>query len=105
MGADFIEPDLVSTKDGRLVARHEPDITQTTDVAQRSEFADRKRSVTFDVSEGLVGGAAIDAYRPRRPAVQIHWGADLGRFDRILEMRDGTVSTRHACSGHDHRHA
>jgi glycerophosphoryl diester phosphodiesterase len=48
MGADFIEPDLVSTKDGRLVARHEPDITQTTDVAQRPAFADRKRSVTID---------------------------------------------------------
>ena len=48
MGADFIEPDLVSTKDGRLVARHEPDITQTTDVAQRPEFADRRRSVVID---------------------------------------------------------
>ena len=34
-----------------------------------------------------------------------HDPADLGRFDRILEMRDGAVSTRHACSGHDHRHA
>ncbi len=34
-----------------------------------------------------------------------HDPADLGRFDRILEMRDGVVATRHACSGHDHRHA
>ncbi len=34
-----------------------------------------------------------------------HDPADLGRFDRILEMRDGSVTTRHACSGHDHRHA
>ena len=34
-----------------------------------------------------------------------HDPADLGRFDRILEMREGTVITRHACSGHDHRHA
>jgi manganese/zinc/iron transport system ATP- binding protein len=34
-----------------------------------------------------------------------HDPADLGRFDRILEMRDGAVATRHACSGHDHRHA
>jgi len=48
MGADFIEPDLVSTQDGHLVARHEPDITQTTDVAQRPQFADRRRSVTID---------------------------------------------------------
>ena len=48
MGADIIEPDLVSTQDGRLVARHEPDITQTTDVAQRPAFADRRRQVTID---------------------------------------------------------
>ena len=34
-----------------------------------------------------------------------HDPADLGRFDRILEMRDGAVTTRHACSGHDHHHA
>ena len=32
MGADYIEPDLVSTKDGVLVARHEPNIGSTTDV-------------------------------------------------------------------------
>ncbi|UQA62832.1 glycerophosphodiester phosphodiesterase [Polyangium aurulentum] len=41
-GADFIEPDLVSTKDGHLVARHEPEIGLTTDVAMHPEFADRK---------------------------------------------------------------
>ncbi len=40
--ADFIEPDLVSTKDGVLVARHENAISGTTDVAQRFEFADRR---------------------------------------------------------------
>jgi ABC-type Mn2+/Zn2+ transport system ATPase subunit len=34
-----------------------------------------------------------------------HDPADLGRFDRILELRDGAVLTRHACEGHDHRHA
>ena len=39
MGADFIEPDLVATKDGVLVARHEPNITGTTDVSTRPEFA------------------------------------------------------------------
>ena len=43
MGADYIEPDLVSTKDGVLVARHENDITATTDVADQPEFADRRR--------------------------------------------------------------
>jgi glycerophosphoryl diester phosphodiesterase len=40
-GADFIEPDLVVTKDGHLVVRHENEISQTTDVALRDEFKDR----------------------------------------------------------------
>lgn len=48
MGADFIEPDLVATKDGVLVARHEPNITGTTDVAQRPEFASRKTQKMVD---------------------------------------------------------
>lgn len=41
MGADFIEPDLVITRDGVLIARHENEISETTDVAERPEFADR----------------------------------------------------------------
>ena len=48
MGADFIEPDLVATSDGVLVARHEPNITGTTDVAQRPEFASRKTKKRVD---------------------------------------------------------
>jgi glycerophosphoryl diester phosphodiesterase len=48
MGADFIEPDLCSTKDGVLVARHEPEIGGTTDVAARPEFAARRRTVSLD---------------------------------------------------------
>jgi glycerophosphoryl diester phosphodiesterase len=48
LGADFIEPDLVSTKDHQLVARHEPDITGTTDVAGHPEFASRKTTKTID---------------------------------------------------------
>ena len=46
MGADFIEPDLVSTKDGVLIARHENEIGGTTDVADR--FPDRHRTKTVD---------------------------------------------------------
>ena len=42
LGADYVEPDLVATKDGHLIARHEPDITNTTDVGQHPEFADRE---------------------------------------------------------------
>ena len=48
MGADFIEPDLVPTKDGLLVARHEHEIGATTDVADHPEFADRKTTKIID---------------------------------------------------------
>ena len=48
MGADYIEPDLVTTKDGVLVARHEPEISGTTDVAQHPEFAARKTTKLLD---------------------------------------------------------
>ncbi|PHV08606.1 glycerophosphodiester phosphodiesterase [Janthinobacterium sp. BJB412] len=47
-GADYIEPDLVSTKDGVLVARHEANLTETTDVAGRAEFASRRAKKTID---------------------------------------------------------
>jgi glycerophosphoryl diester phosphodiesterase len=46
MGADFIEPDLVSTKDGVLIARHENEIGGTTDVA--GKYPDRRRTKTVD---------------------------------------------------------
>ncbi|SEK99570.1 glycerophosphoryl diester phosphodiesterase [Stigmatella aurantiaca] len=47
-GADIIEPDLVSTKDGVLVARHENEISGTTNVSQVAKFADRKVTKTID---------------------------------------------------------
>ena len=52
-GVDFIEPDLVSTKDGVLIARHENDISGTSDVAQK--FPERKATKTID-------GKAIAGY-------------------------------------------
>ncbi|MGX9922890.1 glycerophosphodiester phosphodiesterase [Streptomyces sp. NPDC002248] len=48
MGVHIIEQDLVPTKDGHLVCRHENDITQTTDVAQHPEFAARRTTKTVD---------------------------------------------------------
>jgi glycerophosphoryl diester phosphodiesterase len=48
MGADYIEPDLVSTKDHVLVARHENEIGGTTDVADHPEFASRRTTKTID---------------------------------------------------------
>jgi glycerophosphoryl diester phosphodiesterase len=47
-GADFIEPDLVATRDGVLVARHENEISGTTDVAGHPEFADRRTTKVID---------------------------------------------------------
>ena len=54
-GADFIEPDLVMTKDAVLVARHENEISETTDVAGRPEFAARRTTKTID-------GAAVSGW-------------------------------------------
>lgn len=54
-GADYIEPDLVISRDGVLVVRHENNIAETTDVAQRAEFADRKTTRTID-------GAAVTGW-------------------------------------------
>ncbi|MCE3264348.1 MAG: glycerophosphodiester phosphodiesterase, partial [Pseudoduganella sp.] len=79
-GADAIEPDVVSTKDGVLIARHDPNLAFSTDVAQHPEFAARKRklSVDGDVQEGwfasdftlaeikTLGGIATDAERPQQ---------------------------------------
>jgi glycerophosphoryl diester phosphodiesterase len=54
-GADFVEPDLVSTKDGVLVARHENEISGTTDVAAHPEFTARRTTKTID-------GAAVTGW-------------------------------------------
>lgn len=48
LGADFIEPDLVVTKDLELVSRHENELSGTTDVANREEFEDRRRDKMID---------------------------------------------------------
>lgn len=54
LGADFIEPDLVMTEDRVLVARHENEISGTTDVADRPEFADRRATKYID-GEAVTG--------------------------------------------------
>jgi glycerophosphoryl diester phosphodiesterase len=59
MGADYLEPDLVSTSDGVLVVRHEPEISGTTDVADRPEFADRRTTRTID-GKAVTGWFADD---------------------------------------------
>lgn len=96
-GADYIEPDLVATRDGVLVARHENEISGTTDVAAHPEFAGRRRVQSIDGVE--VEGwftedftlAELKTLRTReripelRPANALHDGeAGIPTFDEIL---------------------
>ena len=98
-GADYIEPDLVMTRDGVLVARHENEIGGTTDVALHPEFADRRRTQTID-GETLSGWftedftlAEIKTLRARerlpelRPANTVFDGHyTVPTFDEILAL-------------------
>jgi len=53
LGADYIEPGVVATRDGHLVVRHEANLLNATDVAYRPEFASRRRTASIDgVTEG-----------------------------------------------------
>lgn len=51
LGADYIEPDVVATKDGHLIARHEPNLIATTNVKDLPQFAGRKRKAIVDGAE------------------------------------------------------
>lgn len=59
MGADVIEFDLISTKDGVLIARHDPNLALSTDVAKHDEFARRKKTTQVD-GETQTGWFASD---------------------------------------------
>jgi len=88
-GADFIEPDLVPTRDGHLVARHENEIGGTTDVAERPEFAARRTTKRIDGQE-VTGWFTEDftlaelktlRARERLPDLRPGSAAYDGRFD------------------------
>ena len=80
LGADFVEPDLVSTQDGVLIARHDPNLAYSTNVASLPQFAARQKTVTVDgeVQTGwfasdftlaeikTLGGISTDAERPQQ---------------------------------------
>jgi glycerophosphoryl diester phosphodiesterase len=94
MGADFIEPDLVSTKDGVLVARHENEIGATTDAADR--FPDRRRTKQID-GQAVTGWfsedftlAEIKTLRAReRLAFRAHdldGRFEVPTFDEVIEI-------------------
>lgn len=84
-GADFIEPDLVATQDGHLVVRHENEISGTTDVASRPEFATRRSEKVID-GEKVAGWftedftlAQLKTLRARERLPQLRPGS--ARFD------------------------
>jgi glycerophosphoryl diester phosphodiesterase len=95
-GADFIEPDLVSTKDGILIARHEPNLIGTTDVKDRPEFASRKTTKMVDgvAEEGFFASdftlAEIKKLRAIQPASersQIFNGLfEIPTFEEIINL-------------------
>lgn len=98
-GADVIEPDLVMTRDGVLVARHENDITGTTNIAELPQFADRKRTKVID-GERLTGWftedftlAELKTLRAReripqlRPAnARLNDQFEIPTFDEIVRL-------------------
>lgn len=65
-GADYIEPDLVATSDLVLVARHENELSGTTDVASRPEFENRRRDKMID-GQKVAGWFAEDFTLAGRP--------------------------------------
>ncbi|MBQ0984240.1 glycerophosphodiester phosphodiesterase [Streptomyces sp. F63] len=101
LGADVIEQDLVPTRDGHLVCRHENDITGTTDVADHPEFAARKTTKTVDGTE-ITGWFTEDftlaelktlRAKERIPAVRPHNTLYNGRwevpsFEEVLQWAD-----------------
>ena len=93
-GADYIEPDLVMTRDGVLVARHENEIGGTTDVAQHPEFAARRRTQTID-GETMTGWFTEDftldeiktlRARERLPELRPQNCAFDGRFSSRINL-------------------
>ena len=71
LGADYVEPDLVATKDGHLIARHEPNLLNTTNVASLPQFKNRRRSVVpyrRPRPARLCAGIAASRCRLRAPA-------------------------------------
>lgn len=98
-GADYIEPDLVPTKDGALVARHENNIADTTDVAAHPEFAARKTTKTID-GQTMTGWftedftlAELKTLRARERLPQLRPGntaydgqAEIPTFEEIIAL-------------------
>jgi glycerophosphoryl diester phosphodiesterase len=106
LGADYIEPDLVATKDGVLIARHEPNMINTTNVKDLPQFANRKRKAVVDgvEEEGFFASDFTYAEIEQIRAVQAFGERDQGfngqyripTFDEVIELakRKGREESR-----------
>ncbi|SDG96434.1 glycerophosphodiester phosphodiesterase [Dyella sp. 333MFSha] len=111
-GADFVEPDLVSTRDGVLVVRHENEIGGTTDVASHPEFASRRVTKTVD-GESITGWftedftlAELKTLRARERLADIRKANTaydgqftVPTFDEMIEFVAAEASARHRVIG------
>jgi glycerophosphoryl diester phosphodiesterase len=96
LGADYIEPDLVATKDGVLIARHEPNMINTTNVKELPQFASRLRKAVVDgvEEEGFFASDFTWAEIGQIRAVQAFGERDQGfngrfripRLEQIIEL-------------------
>jgi glycerophosphoryl diester phosphodiesterase len=96
LGADYIEPDLVATKDGHLIARHEPNMINTTNVKDLPQFAGRKRTLVVDgvAEEGFFASDFTLAEIKQIRAVQAFGERDQGfngryqipTFDEVIRL-------------------
>jgi len=87
LGADYIEPDLVMTKDGIFVARHEPFISGTTNVSMLPEFADRKTTKMLDgvpVTDWFVCDFTLSELKTLR--ARQSWKERTHEYDDIFEI-------------------
>jgi glycerophosphoryl diester phosphodiesterase len=108
-GADFIEPDLVATKDGHLVARHEPVIDATTDVSTRPQFASRRTTRMLDgkpvagffVSDfTLAELKQLRAIQPNPARSKQYDGQfEIPTFEEILDLVARESAARHRSIG------
>jgi glycerophosphoryl diester phosphodiesterase len=110
LGADAVEPDIVATRDGVLVLRHENEISGTTDVAEHPEFAALRTTKTID-GASLTGWFTEDftweqlstlRARERLPAVRTGSAAFDDRFP-ILRLSDlmGIIDEQSARRGRE----
>jgi glycerophosphoryl diester phosphodiesterase len=108
-GADYVEPDLVATRDGHLIARHEPVLDATTDVTAHPEFANRRttrmldgKSVTafFASDFTLAEIKQLRAVQPNPARSKEYDGQfEIPTFEEILELVRKESAARHRVIG------